>query len=181
MRVSHVLAFSGLPGSGKTTISKALAADIGWKYLSFGEYVARLAGVSPSDGSSRTVLQDIGQDSVRRSPASFVRGFLANLPPSGEQRLVLDGLRHREVLAEIRTQTGATWVAVIYVSAGPKVRLARLGERSGPSPDDHPVEGQVRELEGVANLVVDTSESIPQQAASLVKLWLRSAGVLAGT
>ena len=175
MTLAHVLAFAGPTGTGKTTIAKLLADSIRWKYVSFGTFVAEQARREGLDPRSRTTLQDLGQQLVEQNVAQFVRGILLSTTFSREESVVLDGLRHQEVLTEFRNQTEARWVRLIFLTAKLDVRRARLELRDGDDitlTDSHPVESQLGVLRENANLLIDTSDLSPFQAVQQVKKWL---------
>ena len=74
--MSLLICFSGQIGSGKTSVSAAVAEALGWRRTGFGDYlrseIERLGG----DPSSRQALQDLGQKLVDEDPTAFCREVL---------------------------------------------------------------------------------------------------------
>jgi cytidylate kinase len=109
-----ILAIDGPSGSGKGTVSRAVATALGWVLLDSGALyrlvalAAHRAGVALDDASALSRLAQ-GFD------ISFATG------PAGEEIVRLDG---REVTREIRTETAGNDAS--KVAALPAVRAALL-------------------------------------------------------
>ena len=59
MNTNLIVAFAGRIGAGKSSVSAAFAADLGWKFASFGAFVRKSASERGMD-LSRESLQAIG-------------------------------------------------------------------------------------------------------------------------
>ena len=74
--MSLLLCFSGQIGSGKSSVSTAVAEVLGWRRTGFGDYlrgeIARLGG----DPDDRKALQDLGQQRVEDDSTAFCRDVL---------------------------------------------------------------------------------------------------------
>jgi dephospho-CoA kinase len=169
-----VTCLSGAPGSGKTTIAKAVAAHTGLQCGSFGDYVrarAREQGLS----TERASLQRLGQSLVDQSPQDFCKATLDWLgwaPPGG---LILEGLRHVSVYDALRALVRPTRVSLVFVEVDKGVQRARLEARDGEDLSEamatDPTEREVSLLRHRADLVVSSRETSDSAVAAITS-WI---------
>jgi dephospho-CoA kinase len=163
-----VLAFSGTIASGKSTLSKAVAASLGWKRISFGDYVRGIAKERGLD-DSRETLQNLGQSLIE---SLGWEDFCVKVLNQGGWRkaesIVIDGVRHVEVLQSLKKLAEPNRVALIFISLSNDERKIRLAARDGESKiafkaDQHSTEVQVNSvLHRSANLVVNGNRSVEE-------------------
>ena len=91
-----VVAFSGKVGSGKSSVSAAVAQKLGWARVGFGDYVRKVALTQHLEATRQT-LQDLGQHLLDTDARAFCEAVLAQAPISSSP-LVIDGVRHEHVL-----------------------------------------------------------------------------------
>ncbi len=109
-----VITIDGPSGSGKGTISQALAAHLGWHYLDSGSlyrllaYAALRDGVALDDAPGLVVLAGRLDETCR-------------LPAADDAAILLDG---RDVTADLRTEAAGD--AASRIAALPAVRAALL-------------------------------------------------------
>lgn len=109
-----VITVDGPSGSGKGTISQALATHLGWHYLDSGSlyrllaYAALREGVALDDAAGLVALSGRLGDTCR-------------LPLAGDPAVLLDGM---DVSAELRTEASGN--AASRIAALPEVRAALL-------------------------------------------------------
>jgi cytidylate kinase len=157
-----VLGFSGKRGSGKSTISQSVAEALNWRRTGFGDYVRGEAKPRDLDESLEN-LQAIGEELVARGPETFCRAVLRQADWEPGDSLVVDGIRHVEVVAALRAVIAPDQFRLVYISLAEDVREARLSERDNISRggarqyDAHSTEAQVESLSRIADLVVDGS------------------------
>jgi len=109
-----VITIDGPSGSGKGTISQALAMHLGWHYLDSGSLYRLLAYAALRDG--------VALDDAPGLVALAGRlGETCRLPAAGATALVLDG---RDVTADLRTEAAGD--AASRIAALPAVRAALL-------------------------------------------------------
>jgi hypothetical protein len=154
----------GRIASGKTTVTRALAARHGWDVVSFGAHVKAVA--EHQEGSlHRAALQALGAHMLAELGADgFLRQVLATVDLRSPIQLY-DGVRHRTMLSALRRAYRDT--ATIYLDLPDDERYVRWARRAGagdepPSigafrrADAHPIEQGVPALRAEADVVVDT-------------------------
>ncbi|HEX9669964.1 MAG TPA: helix-turn-helix domain-containing protein [Thermoanaerobaculia bacterium] len=134
------LGFAGLMGSGKSTISREVASALGWKLVSFGEYVRTLAR-SRGLPESREVLQELGASLVESDAEGFCRNVLVHFGWKAGEPLVLDGVRHVTVFEALHYLLVPLEIRLVLVSVDDEVRRSRLLQR------DHVAVDQLAEME----------------------------------
>jgi dephospho-CoA kinase len=174
-----VLAFSGKIASGKSTLSAEVAKALDWKRASFGEYVrivAKSLGLEPS----REVLQDIGASLVK-NPEEFCRAMLAHYGWQSGEPLVIDGVRHREIMEALRRIVAPLELRLVYLDISDEQRRERLVREEDVGPDKiskveaHPTEKQVSEvLPGIADLRVSADRPVADLVRDIVS-WVHQA------
>jgi cytidylate kinase len=160
-----VIAFAGAIGSGKSNLSRKVAALLEWPRVSFGEYIRTVAQENGMDASDRGVLQRLGQALVMSDTEDFARKVLATAPNwRGGQNLVIDGLRHVEVRLVLIKLVRPSAFKLVFLSVDETTRRQRaLHDKEIPQPqliryDQDITEAQIpRILPEYANVTVDNS------------------------
>ncbi len=67
MSMQPILAFAGRMGAGKSSVSGAFAADLGWKFASFGAFVRKTA-TNRGIEHTRESLQAVGAELEANDP-----------------------------------------------------------------------------------------------------------------
>ena len=155
-----VAAFTGLSGSGTSTLARRTASILNWPYASFGAYVRSQAAKEGLQGT-RKELQDLGLTLLNDVDA-FCRAVIASSLWRPGENLVIDGVRHQSVLNALNRILGETKVTTIYINADSSFRLAHLRNR-GEVPADgvalidaHTVEQEVvNNLSTIAEKQID--------------------------
>jgi dephospho-CoA kinase len=123
-----VVAISGRIGSGKTTLSKDLAASLGCARASFGDYVRSVVqqqGLEPT----RDNLQVVGTQMLQSDASAFCRSVLSSCGWQPGRDLVIDGLRHLRTIPIIETLITPSRMTIVYVWVPEEIRLLRLKKR----------------------------------------------------
>jgi dephospho-CoA kinase len=177
--MSLLLCFSGQIGSGKSSVTTAISAALGWRRAGFGDYlrseIARLGG----DPNDRKALQNLGQKLVEDDSAAFCRDVLASAGFQPGDDFVIDGIRH-VVIFEILAAVGKPSQArLLFLGAPAATRNVRVQSR-GDAQDftrasRHSVETELQdELPRRADAVVDADQPLDRvvgECLELVRRW----------
>jgi len=128
--MSLLVCFSGQIGSGKSSVSAAVAAALGWRRTGFGDYlrnqIARLGG----DPNDRKALQDLGQKRVEDDPAAFCRDVLAAAGFQPGDHFVIDGIRHVAIFEILAAVGKPSQARLLFLGALETTRSARVQTRA---------------------------------------------------
>lgn len=174
----QVIAFSGKRASGKSTVSAEVAKALDWKWASFGEYlrsVAKHEGVS----DSTETLQELGA-TLARQPDRFCREVLSHWGWQAGEPLVIEGVRHKEILNSLRQLVAPLEARLVFLSIDEQERFRRLAQREESSQErmkaieEHSTERQVKDvLPAEADLNIDTSEE-PDLVVQKIIEWIHA-------
>lgn len=174
---SVIVAFSGEIGSGKTTLSDAVAKSLGWPRVSFGDYVrqvARKRGIS----QTRESLQKVGVSLIDEGWEAFCRSVLAQVHWTAGQSLIVDGVRHVEALQALGQITTPSTVLLVLVQLSARERESRLAEKGCTTKQvnrwaSHPTEIQIQTtLPEIADFIVDASLPL-EDGVRMIENWIR--------
>ena len=153
----------GRIGSGKSTAVDFITAEFGFKAVSFGSYVRHLAALRGTP-STRGHLQDLGDCLFRsRGSSGLLQDALEHYGVNHDDSVVLDGVRHPEILADIRHASEAT--IAVYLEANQEERFRRHQAQQSYSwtleeflvADQHLVEAGNNKLIEQCDLVLDAA------------------------
>ena len=161
MTQPRIVCIAGAIGSGKTTVSTAVSRALGWSRAGFGDYVRWIASKRGLD-QSRKVLQRIGEEEINgQGWDGFCAGLLNWSGWTPGQPMVLDGLRHAEILHSLRRIVAPMSASLVFLRVGEVSRAMRLAERDDQSGMRSEVAANSTEvqvqtiLQNAANLCVD--------------------------
>ena len=118
-----VVVVCGRIASGKSTAVDFVAAEFGFKAVSFGSYVRHLAALRGMPGT-RGQLQDLGDCLFRfRGSSGLLQDTLEHYGIDPDDSVVFDGVRHLGILAGIRQAAEAT--IAVYLEANQEERFRR--------------------------------------------------------
>ena len=168
-----VLAFAGKIASGKSTLSSEVAKALDWKRVSFGDYV-RIVAKSQGMEPSREVLQELGE-TLARTPDEFCRSMLAHFGWESGEPVVIDGIRHREIVDALRRAVAPLELRLVFIDVADEKRRERLDQERDNVTDKlahvekHSTEKQVEKvLPGIADLTVTTESDVNQVVQQIV-------------
>lgn len=125
--VGVVVAFAGGIGAGKSQLTRALSAELNWPRVSFGDHVRNVAKEAGEDPEDRFVLQRLGQSLVLTNPREFVERVIAQGGAnSDDKNLIVDGVRHVEILLELRAYVRPRPLHFFYIKADATTRQERV-------------------------------------------------------
>ena len=151
----------GQIGSGKSTAADFVATEFDFKVVSFGSYVRHMAALRGTP-STRGQLQDFGDCLFRsRGSLGLLQDALDHYGINRDDSAVFDGVRHPEILADIRHASEAT--IAVYLDANQEERRRRHQNRQAIgwsleeflTIDRHPVEAGIGSMIEQCDLVLD--------------------------
>lgn len=173
--MSHrIVLFAGPICSGKSTISNALAQKLSWRCVSFADYLRHVAAAERLS-TSRSTLQDLGQQLIDKGWLPFCRSVLDFAQWTPGLPLIVDGVRHIEAVHALQSLTTPSPVTVIFVDTPLQTRRERFAVRepkgSFQAADSHPVECDAgTRLRQFANHVVDGAAPVGDIVDQLVRV-----------
>lgn len=176
-----VVCLAGKIGSGKSSLSDALATSLGWTRAGFGDYLRALITDNGGDPNDRRALQELGLTLVSTDARSFCAGLLATTEFLPGNNLLLDGIRHVAVLGVIRALVAPSSTKLIFVAASADNRIDRVSERPGgfqdlPRAESHIVESELSDaLPACADLILDADrpfECVLADCTNAIQDWL---------
>lgn len=173
--MSLLLCFAGQIGSGKSSVSTAVAAALGWQRTGFGDYLRAEVGRAGGDPNDRESLQDLGQRLVEADPAAFCSAVLTagGFRPSDD--FVVDGVRHVSIF-DLLVKLGAPSEAkLLFLGAEDSTRLERVATRADARDfaraTGHRVESDLQiALPDRAHGAVDANQSLDRVVADCLAL-----------
>jgi adenylate kinase family enzyme len=158
---STVLSFAAPIEAGKTTVSTRVAERLSAPYVSFGKYLRRIATEMGRE-ITRENLQDLGDQLIQENVRSFCEHVLNECPWTPDRPLIIDGVRHIEVLDALGEILAPADDLLIYIKIDRTTQETRLKQddlrhqKSLLELERHPTESQVRSrLPDRASLVLD--------------------------
>lgn len=173
--MSLLLCFSGQIGSGKSSVSAAVAEALGWRRTGFGEYlraeVVRLGG----DPDDRKALQDLGKMRVDENPVAFCRAVLAFGGFQRGESYVIDGIRHVSIFDMLAALSTPSHARLLFLGAPETSRITRVSTRPDAQDFDraskHLVESElISALPQRADGIVDADQSFDRVVLECLKL-----------
>jgi dephospho-CoA kinase len=181
--MSNIFAFCGPMGSGKSSVSKMLAARAGIGWTSFGGVVREIA-LERGAPASRESLQALGAKLVESERESFCRRVVEATTVGSSESAVIDGLRHVGVLQELRHIVRPRMIVCVYVDASRQKRVERLKGRDGVTAEQlsllesHSTESEVEgQLKAIADFVAENRDSVEECVDSIIE-WARKQKLL---
>lgn len=167
------IALIGFMGTGKTTIGRHLADDLGWRFVDTDTVVERVAGCDIP-----TLFQREGEGAFRSQESRAILGVSA-----GFRQVIATGggaILRPENVAALRSAG-----TVVWLTARPEVIVARTERRIGARPlllsDEDPLARVLRMLgergplyQRAADHIVDTSERAPRTLAREIARLVRT-------
>jgi cytidylate kinase/transcriptional regulator with XRE-family HTH domain len=174
----QIIAFAGQRGSGKTTISEAVANVLHWPRASFGDYLratAKRQGLADATEN----LQELGAALVKE-PDSFCDAVLTFSKWEAGEPLIVEGVRHESILESLRRKVAPLEVRLVYLDISEAERFKRLTQREVSTEqridavENHSTESQVKSvLADAADFRVSTEESTELVVGRIVE-WIQS-------
>ena len=168
------LCFSGRIKSGKTTMSTAIAAALGWPMVSFGDHVRAIAR-DRGLAQSRTTLQELGEQLAEQDPKRFCEDVIAQANAEPGSPIVIDGIRHVHILEQLRDLAQPLPCKLALIQTHDQERHSRLAIEEAhqlSTIEAHSTEIQVSSsLLEHADIMVDGAQEL-EMALNIILMWL---------
>ena len=151
-----IVAVTGMPGSGKSLVSRVIAGELGAPVYSMGDVVrgeVRRRGLPLTVENVELVATELRRELGRAAVAILLVRELGDEPPA---RIVVDGLRS---LDEARVLAGLGRLCIVAVHASPATRLRRLLSR-----------GRVDEVRGWRDLALRDRKNLEYGIGEVIAL-----------
>jgi predicted NUDIX family phosphoesterase/dephospho-CoA kinase len=164
LKPPHLLCVVGEVGSGKSEATRILKDEFGYAELNSGSILADLMGIDAIPKTPRETFQKHAARFIRHKtgPRRLAAELWRRAQKLGTDRILIDGLRHKETLDELRRAAGSRRIGVIFVETPHDVAFSFYRTRfaQGCSIEEFmkvreaPVETEVRKLIQVADAVL---------------------------
>jgi len=173
-----LILIAGKIGSGKTTIGKELANTLSYSHCSFSDFLKKELAKAKIE-ATRENLQKIGVDYINNKIDYFAEQVLKDCNYCETKSVVIDGLRHMQMLNVMQNTIGSGNVLLIYVDADEPELLARVMARDGLCgievlrQSEDLTEKNHEELKAAADLVISGVGSL-QEIVSRITSYLKN-------
>jgi len=146
LRPPHVLCVVGQIGSGKSEATATLRDEFSYAEINSGRILAELLNIPAIPRTPRLVFQKRAMDFIVRdsSRRNFAAALAQAARTANSDRVLIDGIRHRETLSRLRSALPELPLAVLFVHTQPDVAFRLYSDRS-TSPIDIDSFLQIRE------------------------------------
>ncbi|WP_113891993.1 AAA family ATPase [Roseiarcus fermentans] len=165
-----LLCFSGQIGSGKSSVSAAVAEALGWRSTGFGDYLRKEIARIGGDPTDRKALQDLGQQRVEEDSTAFCRDVLeaAGFQPGDD--FIVDGIRHIAIFDILATVSVPSEARLLFLGAPQSTRNARIQTRADAQDFErasgHRVEDELQDaLPQRAHAIIDATQPFDRVVA----------------
>ena len=170
-----ILAFAGKTSSGKTTTATKIAKKLNWKLIGFGGYIRHIAK-QKEIVPCRENLQHIGEEEIKKGYDSFCKNVLSFHDWKKGESLVIDGIRHKEVVDSLKNIMEPSDVYLIYINLDNKIREKRSVDHKCETDlqkyDSHSTEEQVvTSLPNISDLILDGSDAVECNVTRIIE-WM---------
>jgi predicted NUDIX family phosphoesterase/dephospho-CoA kinase len=160
----HLLCIVGTLGSGKSVATTVLKREFGYTEVNSGRIVAEILGIPPVPKTRREVFQTKAWKFIRQpdGPLRLAQAIWKRVQGDPTDRVLIDGIRQRATLHELRKLAGTRRVGLLYIYTPPNVAYKFYKVRSRRRISIHeflkvfdsPVEAEARGILEMADAVL---------------------------
>lgn len=163
--MSLLLCFAGQIGSGKSSVSSAVATALGWRLTGFGDYLRSEITRLGDDAHDRKALQDLGHARVDTDAKAFCKDVLTAGGFRPGDDFVIDGVRHVSIFDILVTVSAPSNARLLFLEACETTRTTRVEARADAQDfvraTAHRVEADLRSaLPQRADAVMNANQSL---------------------
>lgn len=159
LRPPNLLIVLGPVGSGKSETTRILVKNLNYNEINSGKIVAEHLGLPPVSEESRKSFQNASFEFINsdKGPAMLARSIWNRVREHQNDRILIEGIRQRKTLIELKKLAGQLSVGILYVHTPPDIAYKFYKHRVDKQLKIHeflqirenPVESEV---EGMINL-----------------------------
>jgi dephospho-CoA kinase len=161
-RPPHLVIVIGELGSGKSMTTQILKEDYSYIEVNSGQVLAELLMLPAVTPQSRGAFQAAAWEFINSAdgPGQLAEALWRAVRTIGTGRVLIDGIRQRKTLDEVRAKAGALRVGVVYVHSPPFLAFEFIAGRSALRVEDAiamrnaSVEREVRDMIALADVVL---------------------------
>ena len=129
----NVLCVLGQVGSGKSSATKVLVKEYGYYEINSGELMAKLINRPPVPKTDRKIFQQYANLFIDRpdGPRLLAKEIFSEINKSKREKILIDGIRHKKTIEELRKLLGEKKLALLYVYASPDIAYNFYKVREG--------------------------------------------------
>ncbi|PWU08165.1 MAG: hypothetical protein C5B47_05080, partial [Verrucomicrobia bacterium] len=160
----NLLCVVGTLGSGKSVATSVLKREFGYTEINSGKVVAEILGIPSVPKTSREIFQKAAWEFIKQKdgPARLAAEIWNRVERVENGNALIDGIRQRATLTELRARAQDRRVALLYVHTPPNLAFKFYRARSGRDlsihdflrVNDSPVEAEVKGMIGLADAVL---------------------------
>jgi predicted NUDIX family phosphoesterase/dephospho-CoA kinase len=181
LKPPHLLLVLGQVGSGKSEATEILKASFGYKEINSGKILASLLKIPPVPDTPRHEFQSAAWSFINTplGPKHLAEAIWDELARLDSDRILVDGIRQRSTIEELRLLSTRTKVGMLYVHTPPDVAYEFFRKR-GRSSDvsiydfltirEALVESEVGNLIGISDAVLYNWTGRPQYRQVVMSL-----------
>lgn len=171
-----IIGIAGRINSGKTTVAQELSKKLNCKVTSFGNVVRKIA-TERNIGNDRKSLQDLGQSLVDNELDYLCKGVLDIVHWDAKENIIIEGIRHKNVLIKLKSITSPFVLKLIYIDASNSLLDYRDNSsrivNNRAEIEKHETEREViSDIKAEANIIVNAEESMEVVCDKILQLLL---------
>lgn len=119
----QLLCVLGQVGSGKSEATRILRDEFGYEEINTGQVLAKIMGLPPVTEETRAVFQEAAWKFIASSdgPRLLAEAIWAEVPSKRANFILIDGIRQRATLDELKRLAGYRQVRLLYIHTPPDV------------------------------------------------------------
>ena len=163
----HVIAITGLIGSGKDSVAEYIIEKHGYQQIDFGNIAREFTKKTGREVTRKNIQKTRKELNVTHGKDIFSKEVINIIKKNNWQKIIITGFRHLEDLELIKEEFGNNLI-FLSIKTDEKIRFERLKKRSSPRDPSTLKEFQeqerneeeifdIKELMMMVNFIIDNS------------------------